>query len=186
MFLTHGNFNPKPGVQTSMRTRSLEMLQQAFGASMAGLFLILACCATLAGPSQGIWYELLRPGPDDCGDGWPIVVHLEPGRQVWINQQNTGPQEALEMVRGAMATRAERAVFLLPRSHGTVQEVAQLSDQLASTAEDLHIGLVTSRDERLVTRTRGNRSIVNIECMRWPACANGPQSDSLPILRGCR
>jgi hypothetical protein len=165
--------------------RSAEPFLQAFGASVAGVFLVLACCASIQEPSRGVWYELLRPGPDDCGDGSPVVVHLEPEGQVGVNGKNLGVQAATGLIGEMMSTRAERAVHFLPQRRGTVQEVASLSDRIESSADQIHLGLVTARDQKSVTRVEHGWTITNIECMRWPQCP-AVWSDTIPILHGCK
>jgi hypothetical protein len=72
-----------------------------------------------------------------------------------------------------MANRAERAVFLLPGKEASVQQVADLADQLHSAVAALHIGVVTYSQQELLERESMERKgdaikYVPIECMAWP------------------
>jgi biopolymer transport protein ExbD len=123
-----------------------------------------------APPSRGDRLLLLRVPESQCsfGDGRPIVVHFEKGGAVWINEENVGALKAPERIAEIMSTRAERAVFLLPGREATVQEVANIADQLHSKVQDLHIGIVTNSQRETMKRKVGEIDHFPIECLTWP------------------
>jgi biopolymer transport protein ExbD len=159
-----------------MTPRTLEQALQTLAAPLAGLFLVIALIAAAPGPpASGVRLDLLRlrEAPFDCGDGRPVVIHFEGGGSVWINEENVGAKRTPQAVADIMANRAERAVFLLPGKEASVQQVADLADQLHSAVAALHIGVVTYSQQELLERESMERKgdaikYVPIECMAWP------------------
>ena len=150
-----------------------EKLLQGLAAPLAGLFLVLALFAAAPGPAaRGVRVELLRQGPSECGDTRPVVIHFEEGGSVWINEENVGARRAPQAVSEIMATRAERAVFLLPGKETSVQEVTSLADSLHSAVADLRIGVVTNRQLESTEREESGMKYVPIDCMAWPRYAD--------------
>jgi biopolymer transport protein ExbD len=132
----------------------------------------LLCICVLAGffsPSQGIQLLLLRePSSSNCGDGRPIVLHNEPDGSWWINQDKLRPAKIPEAVAQIMESRAERAVYLIPREKSSMQEIAGLTANLEAATPDLHIGIVTHNQIQSMTRHDHGLQWVPITCMSWP------------------
>jgi len=159
----------------------------AFGASMAGLFLLLALCVAVPAGSGGIWFELFRvtPPPPCCVEGNYLVVHMRPDNSVRVNLEPDDAAGAARLVSAKMERRFERAVYLSAEEGTTVQQVAGLAGDLASATENLHIGLMTNRQLNAISYTHGGRTFPNLEQLAWPYCP-GLTLDHIPMLAGCK
>jgi biopolymer transport protein ExbD len=160
----------------------------AFGASITGLFLLLAVCLAVPAGSTGVWFELFHvaPPPPCCVDGSPLVVEIRPGATFLVNGQVSDHAKATHLVAASMERRAERAVYLKANDAATVQEVAGLTGDLASSTEDLHIGLITHQQEIAITHSYGRRVLVDLYQLEWPQCPGGLVPEEVPILAGCK
>jgi biopolymer transport protein ExbD len=169
--------------------RLSEPMLNAFGASMAGLFLVLVLvCALPAHNSRGIWLELLRvvPPPPCCIDGNYVVVQMKPDKSVWVNEHPLDAAGAVRMVAARMENRAERAVYFVPNEEAAVQDIADLSGKLASSSEGLHVGLLSTQQINAVTDSFRGRPYVDLDRIVWPYCPGALVFDEVPILAGCK
>jgi biopolymer transport protein ExbD len=151
-----------------------EWMLQATGAAIAGLFLILALylAADTKPPAHGVRLILLsEPTSADCGDSRDILLHWGEDGEVWVNEDRVGTSQAPAEVARIMETRAEKVVFLLPDENISVQDVADLTARLNASVDDLHIGLVTNRQVKSMTRTEHGFTWTPIGCMGWPRSA---------------
>jgi biopolymer transport protein ExbD len=169
------------------RTFSEPMLN-AFGASMAGVFLLLALCAALpARSSHGVWFELFHviPQPPCCIDGRTVVVEAKPDKTVLVNRQTVDEPRAARLVTAMMENRAERAVYFVADRQAAVQDVANLATKLNSSTDGLHIGILTLKQRDEITSSYPGGDIINLDRLAWPQCP-GLMWDLIPILAGCR
>ena len=184
-----GNFGRIPGVFNHMQLARLsEAMLDAFGASIAGLFLLLAVCFAVPAGSQGIWFELFHvaPPPPCCVDGGNVVVQIEPSGEATVNGKPGDAAQTVGLVAAKMEQRAERGVYLTAEGGTTVQEVAGLAGNLASTTEGLHIGLMTQKQLIAIRHQFGGQVIFDLDQLVWPKCLGAIVSDQIPILGGCR
>jgi biopolymer transport protein ExbD len=159
-----------------------EQLLQMATAPIAGLFLVLTMVivANPRPPACGVPFDLLREGSSDCGDGRPVVIHWGPDGQVWLNEDGIGVQRAPQIVAEIMASRAEKAVFLLPGTEASVQEVADLAARLHSTVDGLRIGVVTNRQRESITQVYKGMTYVPIGCLAWPRLPDSDRQELNP------
>jgi len=170
-----GNIPWLVGVSKSMAPNRLsEWMLQSMGASIAGLFLILALylAADLKPPAQGVWLILPRESKSpECGDGRTEVIHWGHDGQVWINEERVGVARAPAKVAEIMENRAEKVIFLIPSANISVQDVADLAARVNASVDDLHIGMVTNQQMKSLTRTDHGMTWTPIDCMGWPQSA---------------
>ena len=168
-------------------TRFSEPMLNAFGASMAGVFLVLALCVALPAPSaHGVWFELFHviPPPPCCIDGRPVVVEEKPDKTVGVNAKIIDEPQAVGMVASMMENRAERAVYFIADRQAAVQDVANLATKLNSST-GLHIGILTLKQRNEITSSYPGGDFVNLYRLEWPQCP-GLMWDQIPILAGYR
>ncbi len=155
------------------RQFSAQMLQ-ALGASIAGLFLILALyvAANLKTPARGVLLILPKePTSSDCGDSRTEVIHWGVDGAVWLNEEEVGAERMPDRVAEIMANRAERVLFVVPGKYASVEEVVDLIARINASVDDLHVGMVTNKQITAMTRTDHGVTWIPIDCMRWPQSA---------------
>jgi biopolymer transport protein ExbD len=125
-------------------------------ASLVGVLLILSVCAfELERPgSTGMLLPIPKVGPlpfSECDyvSDRDIVVSIKRDGRIWINETYVDQGKLKAILTRIYESRAERIIYIIPDPDVSYGEFADTYDKVASSIENLHIGLLTPqlRDE---------------------------------------
>jgi biopolymer transport protein ExbD len=126
-------------------------LRSLIAPAMASLFLVLSLCAFVVQrpPSVGIHIPMTRVRAvpfSDCFDDRDVFVRIDKDGSTWINQTRENPGKLGPVLAEIFQNRNEqRVVYVLPDPDVSFGEFADIYDKVASSTQDLHVGLITSQ-----------------------------------------
>ncbi|MGB9408892.1 MAG: hypothetical protein WCA89_15250 [Terracidiphilus sp.] len=127
----------------------LNRLRALLAVPMASLFLVLVLCVfgVQRPPSVGIHLPMTKVQPitsNSCFDERDIVIIINKDGSTKINETPVQPEKLDSIISKIFQYRHEgRVVYVIPDPDVSFREFADIYNKIASSTDNLHIGLMT-------------------------------------------